>query len=211
MTHVVDRRIAELLCSRMCHELVTGIAAINNGVELVTDIDSSVIDEAMELIADSAKQASVRVQFYRMAYGFAGNDALSSISAVKELVDGLVAHEERITATVATGAEIPDLQPGWGKLCLNLFVFAQDCLPRGGRVSLGVENAAEATRIVVRAEGEGARISERFQEGMSDDPTSEAISALNVHAYYTRYLADTIGRGLEHESQSGAVVLGVSL
>ena len=66
----VDRRIAELLCSRICHELVAGIAAINNGVELISEIDASMFDEAMGLIGGSAKQASARVQYYRMAYGF---------------------------------------------------------------------------------------------------------------------------------------------
>ena len=80
MANVVDQRIAELLCSRICHELVAGVAAINNGVELITEIDSSMMDEALDLIGTSARQSSARLQFYRMAYGFAGNDALKSLT-----------------------------------------------------------------------------------------------------------------------------------
>ena len=101
MTITVDRRIAELLCSRICHELVAGIAAINNGVELISEIDPTMFDEAMGLIGSSAKQASARVQYYRMAYGYAGHDALGGISAVTDLIQGLFENEERFELQVA--------------------------------------------------------------------------------------------------------------
>ena len=112
MTYTVDRRIAELLCSRICHELVAGVAAINNGVELISEIDPSMFDEAMGLIGSSAKQASVRVQYYRMAYGFAGYDALAGMSSVIDLIKGLFETESRFT--LEPPANPPALDAGWG-------------------------------------------------------------------------------------------------
>ena len=99
----VDRRIAELLCSRICHELVAGVAAINNGVELINEIDSSMFDEAMGLIGDSAQQASARVQYYRMAYGYAGNDALQLTEAAAAALE-MAAEGGRNSVSVWEGA-----------------------------------------------------------------------------------------------------------
>ena len=135
MTFTVDRRIAELLCSRICHELVAGVAAINNGVELISEIDPSMFDEAMTLIGSSAKQASARVQYYRMAYGFAGHDALSSMAAVGQLISQLVETEDRYGVELPENAASIPLEAGRGKLLLNLTVLGMECLPRGGSVA----------------------------------------------------------------------------
>ncbi len=204
MPHLVDRRIAELLCSRICHELVAGIAAINNGVELISDIDRSMADEVMELISGSAQQSSIRVQYYRMAYGYAGNDALGGLGAVKELVDGLFATEERYSITMPEPAAVGTLPLGCGKLLLNMVVQGMDCLPRGGKLAVWI-NQEGRSRVVV------AGSTERSLEAIAPDVTPDAISALHVHAYYTAALAESLGQGLEVETASGRVTLGVTL
>jgi len=210
MPHLVDRRIAELLCSRICHELVAGIAAINNGVELISDIDRSMADEVMELISGSAQQSSIRVQYYRMAYGYAGNDALGGLGAVKELVDGLFATEERYSITMPEPAAVGTLPLGCGKLLLNMVVQGMDCLPRGGKLAVWI-NQEGRSRVVVEATGDDARLTERSLEAIAPDVTPDAISALHVHAYYTAALAESLGQGLEVETASGRVTLGVTL
>lgn len=206
MTNVVDQRIAELLCSRLCHELVAGIAAINNGVELITEIDSSMMDEAMELIGSSARQSSARLQFYRMAYGLAGNEALKSLSEVRELVEKLIAGERRISAGYREFDNTAALAPGWGKLMLNLFIFGGDCLPRGGKVTLGLE---DDRRLVAVAEGDGAQVPSRYEGFPTPGLPSDEVTALNVHAYYTTALAGSIGSGLDLDIGEGVITLGV--
>lgn len=207
MTPTVDRRIAELLCSRICHELVAGVAAINNGVELISEIDPTMFDEAMELIGSSAKQASARVQYYRMAYGFAGHDALSGMSAVTDLINILLENEDRFTLMPV--GEAPALEAGWGKLLLNLTVLGMDCLPRGGSLALSVAEDGGRMAISVRGMGEEARLSDRFADILTKDVASEEVSALNVHAYYTCALASSVGAGLESDFQDKTVSLRV--
>lgn len=211
MPHLVDQRIAELLCSRICHELVAGIAAINNGVELISDIDRSMLDEVMELIDGSAKQSSVRVQYYRMAYGFAGNDALGGLGAIKPLVDGLFDTEERYSIALPDPATAPDLPPGAGKLLLNLIVLGMDCLPRGGTLTVSIDQADGRTRLIVDSAGEEARLSEKSQEALGPDVTSEAMTALHVHAYYTAALAEASGGALAVDADTGRVSFGVTI
>lgn len=207
MTYTVDRRIAELLCSRICHELVAGVAAINNGVELISEIDSSMLDETMGLIGSSARQASVKVQYYRMAYGFAGHDALSGMSDVTALIRALLESETRFTLKLQESP--PPLEAGWGKLLLNLCVLGMDCLPRGGALAPMVTAAGGGTEIAVFGQGEEARISDRCRDILTRAVAPDEVSALNVHAYYTSALAGDIGGGLDIEVGDGAVSLKV--
>jgi histidine phosphotransferase ChpT len=209
MTFTVDRRIAELLCSRICHELVAGVAAINNGVELISEIDPSMFEEAMELIGSSAKQASARVQYYRMAYGFAGYDALSSMAAVGELVSGLIATESRYSVELPRAVS-PPLQAGWGKLLLNLLVMGMECLPRGGTVVPAVVAAEGKAIVSVIARGDEARVPDRYREVLEGTIALEAVSALNVHAFYTAALAGAVGRGIDIDIDGGTAILRVS-
>lgn len=208
MTITVDRRIAELLCSRICHELVAGVAAINNGVELISEIDPTMFDEAMGLIGSSAKQASARLQYYRMAYGFAGYEALGGMSAVTELIAGLLEDEERFELQVAGDA--PALEAGWGKLLLNLIVLGMDCLPRGGVLTASVAGSGSKPSITVMGKGEEARLPDRYADILTREVSSDEVTALNVHAFYTRALASALGRGLETEFQDQDVTLRVS-
>jgi histidine phosphotransferase ChpT len=207
----VDRRIAELLCSRICHELVAGIAAINNGVELIREIDASMFDEAMGLIDGSAKQASARIQFYRMAYGFAGHDALQSMMAIRELAEGLVESEERFEVSLPDTAAAGDLTSGAGKLILNLIVFAMDCLPRGGKITADVHMVEGRPCIIVMGEGQEARLSDRCAAAIAPDVADDDVTALNIHAYFTAALAAEIGNGLITEISGTTATLRVPL
>ena len=209
MTFTVDRRIAELLCSRICHELVAGVAAINNGVELVSEIDPSMSEEAMSLIGSSAKQASARVQYYRMAYGFAGYDALTSLGAVTALIGGLVENESRYALEGGSADGTAPLQPGWGKVLLNMSVLAMECLPKGGAVAPAVTAANGATLLSVTGRGEEARVPDRYRGVLDGAVAPDEVSALNVHAYYTAALAESAGEGLRVEIGDGRASLSV--
>lgn len=208
MSMTVDRRIAELLCSRICHELVAGIAAINNGVELISEIDPTMFDEAMGLIGSSAKQASARVQYYRMAYGFAGYDALGGMAAVTDLVQGLFENEDRFELLPVGAA--PALAPGWGKLLLNLVVLGMDCLPRGGSLTISVADEGGKPSITVIGRGQEARRPDRYADILTREVSSDEVTALNVHAFYTVALASSLGGGLLTDIRDQVVTLRVS-
>ena len=211
MTVNVDRRIAELLCSRICHELVAGIAAINNGVELVSEIDASMAEEALSLIGSSARQASARVQFYRMAYGLAGYEALQSMGAVRELVDGIVQTEERFTLEPSATAASEPLRPGWGKLIMNMVVLAMDCLPRGGGISIGVDRQGGSSSLFATGRGEEARLPDRYVAALAPGVSPDDVTALNIHAYYTLALSASLGDRLAPAPANGVVDLRVKV
>ena len=87
MTKLVDIRVIGLLCSHLCHELVNPLGAVNNGIELLMDVGDDMRDEALGLIESSAERTTNRMQFYRMAYGMAGESALPELATVRDLTD----------------------------------------------------------------------------------------------------------------------------
>src|SRR5580692_1342644 len=81
----IDMRVMELLASKICHDLVSPVSAINNGVELIEDIGGSVVEEAMKLIGDSAQHASRRLRLFRLAYGRAGSEENMAVRDVRQV------------------------------------------------------------------------------------------------------------------------------
>ena len=84
MTVVLNPRVLELVSSRICHDLVSPVGAINNGVELIQELGEDAGAEAMQLIAASAVQASARLKCFRLAYGAAGTDKNIGFREVKD-------------------------------------------------------------------------------------------------------------------------------
>ncbi len=91
MAFQIDMRVAELLASRLCHDLVGPIGAVNNGMELLEDEDLGMSEDAIQLSASSARQAANLLQFYRLAYGMAGGRIGGDFGALQELAAGFLA------------------------------------------------------------------------------------------------------------------------
>src|ERR1700761_7223243 len=123
----IDLYVLELLASKLCHDLVSPVSAINNGVELIEDIGGSVVDEAMKLIGDSAHHASRRLRLYRMAYGRAGSADNLGIKDVRLLAEQyLSGGKATITWPETQPPEIFATHKGALKVMLNLIVLAEE-------------------------------------------------------------------------------------
>lgn len=196
MTKLVDMRVIGLLCSHLCHELVNPLGAVNNGIELLIDVGDDMREEALGLIESSAARTTNRVQFYRMAYGLAGESALGELAIVRELADKLLG-EGRVSLEWPDAERNPQLQPGWGRILLNITAMAAETLPRGGILTARVEDSGTPVRLVVTARGEPARIDDSTRPVFADDFPVESISPRNVQSYFTARLVEGFGSRLE--------------
>lgn len=195
MSELVDIRVVGLLCSHLCHELVNPLGAVNNGIELLMDVGDDMRDEALGLIESSAQRTTRRVQFYRMAYGVAGMSALEDLSAVRELTDGLLS-EGRMSLEWPEADRNPALREGWGRMLLNMAAAAAETVPRGGSLTVSVDDAVNPASLSVTAHGDRARIEDSTRPVYAGDVAFESLTARNVHGYFTARLAESLGSTL---------------
>jgi histidine phosphotransferase ChpT len=177
----IDLRITELLAARLCHELVSPVGAINNGVELLAD-DPEFAEDAAQLIGQSAAQATRRLQFYRIAYG--STAAIAADSARKATLDLFA--ESKIACVwpealaLATGS----------KIACNLLLVAAEALPRGGGLTLA---DGPSGGIEVLATGEGARLPAHLPDALVGTLAADAVDARSVQAVFTASLVRRAG------------------
>lgn len=145
---------ASLLCSRLCHDLLSPVGAMNNGLELLEDeTDPAMRDRVMELLRESAVSSANKLKFFRLAFGAAGGfDQQIDANEAKVAIESLFAAAGRVEIgwMVAT----PTLSKPAMKVLLNLSLIAGDALIRGGRLDIGAECTDGITEIAVKAEGE---------------------------------------------------------
>lgn len=177
--------LAALLCSRICHDLISPVGAINNGVELYDESDAQ--EDAIELIRMSSVNASSKLQFARIAFGAAGSAGSEIDSGDAETVaKNYMENEKGNLDWKAPRLLLPKNEV---KLLLNLVLVANLSIPRGGDivVEIGEENGKRAFQLKVS--GKMLRVPPKFLELYNGQVPEEPIDAHSVQFYYTLLLA----------------------
>jgi histidine phosphotransferase ChpT len=200
--------LAALLCSRVCHDLISPVGAIVNGLEVLDDNPKPEDrDFALDLIRKSAKTASARLQFCRLAFGAAG-----SAGAQIDLGDAQTMARGHIEdGKIAITWNLPRLLLAKNrvKLLLNMLVIAQQTVPRGGTLTVDPIGEGEAMSFRVTATGLNARLPQNIADMLSGGlPAS--VDAHAVQPYYTRLLAESCGLKAQLASEGEAVVVSAS-
>lgn len=145
--------LASLLCSRLCHDLLSPVGALNNGLELLADEhDPEMRARCLDLLNESARASANKLKFFRLAFGAAGGfgDQVDAREA-RTAIEGMFGESGRIE--IGWMVEPATLSKPAIKVLLNLSLIAGDALVRGGRLDIGAEKTATGTEMVVRAEG----------------------------------------------------------
>lgn len=210
MATMVDLRVFEILSSRLCHDIVGPVGAVNNGMEILEDDDPEMTEDALALVANSARQASDALQFYRLAYGMAGSQLGNELSDTARITERYLAKSKAILEW--SQASLPLTAPGGtGKLLLNMIALAAECLPRGGSVSVSVRETALGAALMVVARGQSAAIREELAGVFEDGMAVEDLSPRNVQGYFTARLARALGSPLQIASEPDRVIFEVEL
>ncbi|WP_018259528.1 histidine phosphotransferase ChpT [Methylobacterium sp. WSM2598] len=184
--------LSALLCSRVCHDVISPVGAIVNGLEVLEDEDDpGMRDFAIDLIRKSAKQASARLQFARIAFGAAGSvGATIDLADAEGVARGLFSDEKTKLAWSAPRALFPKNKV---KLLLNLVVIAVTTIPRGGLIDVAVTGEAEAPVFVLTCRGSHARIPAHVEALIAGSPESGTVDAHGVQPYYAGLVARAAG------------------
>lgn len=178
--------LAALLCSKVCHDVISPVGAINNGLELLEEGGAD--EDAMNLIKQSARTASARLQFARIAFGAAGSAGVQIDTGDANLVANQYMQGEK--AEFSWEGPRVLMPKNKVKLILNMLLVANGAIPRGGNLSVKIEDPDTNLKITLRAAGPMLRVPPKFLEMHSAGELSEPVDAHSIQAYYTLLMAN---------------------
>ncbi|NVK34484.1 MAG: histidine phosphotransferase [Rhodobacteraceae bacterium] len=179
--------LSALVASRVCHDIISPVGAITNGLEVMDEEGSEDMREfAMDLIRKSARQASAKLQFARLAFGAAGSaGAEIDLGDAKVVAEGFMENEK---ANLIWQLERHYMPKNCVKLLLNLILIANQCIPRGGDITVSMEGEPSAPRFTLTAEGVNPRIPLGMKETLAGEEP-ERVDAHSVQPIYAVLLA----------------------
>ncbi|ODU21517.1 MAG: histidine phosphotransferase [Sphingomonas sp. SCN 67-18] len=188
---------ASLLCSRLCHDLLSPVGALNNGLELLADEhDPDMRQRCLDLLGESARASANKLKFFRLAFGAAGGfgDMVDAREA-RTAIEGLFGADGR--TEIGWMVSEPTLNKAAIKVLLNLALIAGDALVRGGRLDVGAEMAGERTEIVVRAEGPRLVLDPELRTALQGDIDETALTPRAAAAWLVYRLARDSGGSVQ--------------
>ncbi len=203
--------LASLLCSRLCHDMLSPVGALSNGLELLAEEkDPEMRARCFELLEQSARTSANKLKFFRLAFGAAGG--FGENVAVEEphaLINSLIGDNGRVTLN--WGVADSTLPKGAVKVLLNLAAIGLDALPRGGTLDVGAEVRDGACEIVVRAAGAKVVFDEKVGKALDGSLPETELSSRTAPAYLMHVMASETGGGLQYALSPEALVMGAVL
>jgi histidine phosphotransferase ChpT len=184
--------LAALLCSRVCHDVISPVGAIVNGLEVLEDEkDPEMREVALDLIKRSAGSASARLQFCRLAFGAAGSmGATVDTGDAESVTRSLIVNDRTTLVWNPTRQFAPKNKV---KLLLNLCLVAVSAVPRGGVVTVDFSGQDEALTIQVEAKGPNARLAHGVVDLVAGRPESGAVDAHTIQPFFVGLVARECG------------------
>jgi histidine phosphotransferase ChpT len=195
--------LAALLCSRVCHDLISPVGAIVNGLEVLDeDKDEETKVFALDLIKKSAHQASAKLQFCRIAFGAAGSaGAQIDLGDAEKVARGLLADDR---TTIAWNLPRELLPKNRVKLLLNMLLIAVGTIPRGGTITVDPAEGGKGFRLT--SAGLNARLAEATAGLLVGSP-AYPVDAHAIQSLYTGILARDCGLTVSLPAERTIVVL----
>jgi histidine phosphotransferase ChpT len=198
--------LAALLCSRVCHDLISPAGAIVNGLEVLEESkDEETRTFALDLIKKSANQASARLQFCRIAFGAAGSaGAQIDLGDAEKVARGFLEDEKLKLAWNLPRLLLPKNRV---KLLLNLLLIATQAIPRGGALAIDPKGEGDNIGFRVAATGLNARVPPGVQVLLAGGAEGQTIDAHAIQPYYTGLLAKDCGFSVAVAPDGDAIVV----
>jgi histidine phosphotransferase ChpT len=207
-----SHEFASLLCSRLCHDLLSPVGALNNGIELLADEhDPEMRARCLDLLAESARSSANKLKFFRLAFGAAGGfgDEVDTREA-RAAIEGLFGGDGRIR--LGWMVDEPTMSKAALKVLLNVVLIAGDSLVRGGGLDIGAEKHDGGLDIVVRAEGPRIVLDPELRDVLVGKTGEDEVAPRAAAAWLVQALVEEgKGRLQVSDEQDGMLLIGASL
>jgi histidine phosphotransferase ChpT len=189
--------LGALVGSRICHDLISPLGAIGNGVELIA-LSGQEPSPEISLIAESVESANARIRFFRVAFGAAGEEQTIGAQEVQAIVEGLSRTGRHRVDWAAGGAPRMEV-----KLAFLVILCLESALPWGG--DIGVSRTGDGWRI----EGVAERLKRdrTLWEALGDPAAPLAVSSADVEFPLARDAAHRLGRAIAIEAGERAIAV----
>ena len=197
--------LAALLCSRVCHDLISPVGAIVNGLEvLAEEKDEDTKTFALELIKKSATTASAKLQFCRIAFGAAGSaGAQIDLGDAQTIARGFLEDDK---TKLAWNLPRALLIKNRVKLLLNMLLIGSQAIPRGGQLTVDPLGTGDAMGFKVSAAGANAKIPPAVPPLLAAE-SMEGLDAHRIQPFYTGLLAKDCGVAVSMTAEGDKVVV----
>ncbi len=189
-----ELKMAEMLCTRLCHDLTGPIGAVNNGAEFLQEEGFEMQHEAMQLILSSAGEAVNRLQFYRQAYGRQNEHGEASLSEQKQLVQAFFANTKIQVdwPDSHTDASSVSISQRMARLILNLLIISSGVLLKGGNIAIRLNESDAKRTVSLRASGEMVRMDPDVLRILTREAVLNQLSPKTAQLALTLTLADEL-------------------
>ena len=203
MKHTETTRILELLASKICHDLISPVGAVSNGVEILEELGSDAGDDVTSLIEYSATQAASKLKAMRMVYGLGGGDDNIKLEDVHKTFGDFIVGEARVTQNWDPYMDHGiDKRKGLAKSLLSCLMLCIEGLPKGGEIRVIPDGDA----LIVRGEGDNAKFKDGYIDSLNHNVQVDALDPKLIHAYVTGLTSKSYGFEIQAEEPDNNII-----
>jgi histidine phosphotransferase ChpT len=202
-----DLELAALISSKICHDVINPVGAINNGLEILDeDKDGDSQRYALEMIRNVTAQASARLQFARYAFGAAGSaGATIDLGMAEQVAVGFVGPDPKSKHRLVWTGPAGTMAKDKVKLLLNMIAISMTALPRGGEIAARITGGLERPAFSLRCKGHTARPPQYLADFCAG--REPPLDSMSIQSYYTWRLAAGCGMSLTIAMDGADVVI----
>jgi len=196
-----DIEFSALLCSRLCHDLISPVGAIANGIEILNDEDDEMMrQEVMKLLEHSAVVTSNRLKFFRLSFGAAGGfGERVPLSEAKNAAESLYASSN---IDLSWKSDYGEMNKDALKLMLNMVLLAGESLVRGGKMLVEIRDQSPKVSVRVTVQGDRVILQDSVLKGLLGELAEDQIEAKSAPAFLVATVARKLDAAIEYSAHN---------
>jgi histidine phosphotransferase ChpT len=202
--------LASLISSRICHDLISPIGALNTAIEVLDDTESKEMHEdALKLIKLAASEASAKLSYLRIALGT--NSTSKGVMKLDKLK--LITENMFNTEKFSFNWDVSEikLEKSIARILLNILMLSIQSIPRGGKVTIKIEEKSDKLKLVTSANGIKSRLDKQTEDAFKGIIPSEEIDGRVIQSFFTGVLIDDLNGRIEAFKTDGNVIFNVTI
>lgn len=179
-------KLAQLMCSRLCHDLITPVGAISTGLEIISESHEDIDPELLGLTSHSAQNAAQRLVYYRAAFGYTALSSLNTPEKLCKLIsDYLHTYKIRLSWDMQLAPEDQDLFQDYARILVNLIGIMTECAPYGGEFAVSLNRARPTLEFQLRLTGDLVVLKADNHRALLGQLPDEEVTPHSVQSYLT--------------------------